>query len=107
MKGRSMNNAGGYLTIARFEGEPRRLLEDYRSSSAVMEAVGHDHGLIAHVAAATEDGFMVVNLWPSRDGSESAARDPRRLGAIERARIGPGRIRREHHQVVDYVLFGR
>jgi hypothetical protein len=96
-----------YLTIARFDGEPNRLLEDYRSSSKMMESVGRDHGLIAHVAAATEDGFLVVNLWPSRDGSETAARDPRRLRAIERTGIDPGRIRREHHRVVDYVLFGQ
>ena len=72
-----------------------------------MEAVGRDHGLIAHVAAAAEDGFVVINLWPSRDGSESAARDPRRAQAIERAGIDPRRISREHHEVVDYVLIDR
>jgi hypothetical protein len=41
-----------------------------------MDVVGRDHGLILHAGAKTGDGFMVLNLWPSKDGSETAARDP-------------------------------
>ena len=94
----------GYLTIARFSGDPDRLLEDYRRYSSVMAGVGHDHGLILHAGARTDDGFMVVNLWPSKEGSEAAARDPRRLDVIERAEIEPEQIRREHHHVADFFV---
>ena len=93
-----------YLTLARFSGDPDRLLDDYRKYSTVMAGVGRDHGLILHAGAKTDDGFLVVNLWPSKDGSEAAARDPRRLDVIERAEIEPGQIRREHHDVVDFIV---
>jgi len=95
-----------YLTIARFRGDADRLLDGYRRYSTVMSGVGRDHGLMLHAGAKTDDGFLVVNLWPSKEGSEAAARDPRRLDVIERAEIDPEQIRREHHEVADFVLFG-
>ena len=66
---------------------------------------GGDHGLILNAAARTDNGFMVLNMGPSKEGSESAARDPRRLGVIERAKINPDQIRREHHEVAHLVVF--
>ncbi|HEY1276077.1 MAG TPA: cupin domain-containing protein [Thermoleophilaceae bacterium] len=96
----------GYLTIARFSGDGERLLEEYRSYSEAMSEVGRDHGLIAHAGARTEDGLLVVNLWPSKDGSEAAARDPRRLQVIERTAIDPDQVRREHHDGAHFILFG-
>jgi hypothetical protein len=71
-----------------------------------MSAVGRDHGLILHTAAPSGDGLVVVNLWPSRDGSEAAARDPRRLGAMLDNGLSPDRLHAEHFEVEDYVLFG-
>jgi hypothetical protein len=96
---------GGYLTIARFFGDGDRLLDEYRRHSEVMSAVGRDHGLILHAGAKTDGGFLVVNLWPSEQGSRAAARDPRRLGVLERAAIDPDRIRREHHELAHLELF--
>ena len=96
-----------YLTITRISGDPDRLLDGYRESAAVMEGVGRDHGLIVHAAAPTDDGLLILNLWPSKDGSEAAARDPRRLGTIGRHGLSPDQIRPEHHDVASYVLFGR
>jgi hypothetical protein len=95
-----------YLTIARFSGDGDALLDEYRRSSDVMSAVGRDHGLILHAGAKTDDGFLIVNLWPSKDGSEAAARDPRRLAVVEQAGLGPDQMHREHHEVVDFVVFG-
>jgi hypothetical protein len=69
-----------------------------------MDQVGHDHGLILHAGATTEEGLLVVNLWPSRDGSEAAAADPRRLAALERSSADPDELRREHHDVERYVI---
>jgi hypothetical protein len=93
-----------YLSLTRFHGDPDRLLEKYRKFSDVMSAVGRDHGLIMHAGAKTHSGFLVVNLWPSKDGSEAAARDLRRLGVIEAADISPDQLRREHHEVEHFVL---
>jgi hypothetical protein len=65
-----------YLTIARIAGEPSALLAGYRRTSALMDGVGRDHGLILHAGAETPDGLLIVNLWPSRDESDAAAADP-------------------------------
>ena len=94
-----------YLTIARFSGDPDQLLADYRTYSDVMSEVGRDHGLILHAAAKTDSGFLVVNLWPSKENSEAAARDPRRSEVIQRADISPDQIDREHHRVAHSVVF--
>ena len=97
----------GYLTIARIGGDPEALLAAYRSSAETMNGVGRDHGLLAHVAAPTDEGLVMVNVWPSPDGSEAAGRDPRRLRELAAAPIDAGRMTREHHPAVHVVLFDR
>jgi len=94
-----------YLTIVRFSGDSDQLLDSYMDSANVMSEVGRDHGLILHAAAKTDEGLLVVNLWPSKDGSEAAAEDPRRLKMLEQSGLDPAQIKREHHEVADYVLF--
>lgn len=96
-----------YLTIARIAGEPSALLAGYRRTSALMDGVGRDHGLILHAGAGTPDGLLIVNLWPSRDESDAAAADPRRLSALRAEAIRPDRQHKEHHEVERYVLFDR
>ena len=71
-----------------------------------MDQVGRDHGLILHAGARTDDGLLLVNLWPSEDGSRSAAADPRRLAALGEAGLRPEQQRKEHHRLERYVLFG-
>lgn len=94
-----------YLTITRIAGDPDRLIEGYREASDVMSGVGRDHGLILHTAAKSEEGLVVVNLWPSKEGSEAAARDPRRLNTMQRNGLTPDQIRPEHFEVESYELF--
>lgn len=88
-----------YLTLARFNGDPDDLLASYESSAAVMDEVGRDHGLLVHAAGRTDSGLLVVNLWPSRDGSLSAASDPRRLRSLAASGLTPDQIEHEHHDV--------
>ena len=94
-----------YLTITRISGDPGELLDGYRQSADTMSGVGRDHGLILHAAAQSGDGLVVVNLWPSKDGSEAAARDPRRLATAQKNGLTPDRIRPEHFDVENYELF--
>lgn len=96
----------GYLTITRIDGDPGDLLAGYRRSSETMTDVGRDHGLILHAAARTEEGLVIVNLWPSREGSEAAARDQRRLGVVAEHGLEPGQIRPAHYDVENHVVFG-
>ena len=64
------------------------LLAAYRSSAETMNGVGRDHGLLAHVAAPTDEGLVMVNVWPSPDGSEAGSARP---AAAARARRGADR----------------
>jgi hypothetical protein len=93
-----------FLTVARIAGDPDALLERYRGFEPVMTEVGRDHGLLVHAVAMGAEGLVQVNLWPSREGSEAAARDPRRLDVVSRAGLA---IHREHFDVPHYVLFER
>ena len=52
------------------------------------------------------DGLVQVNLWPSIDGSDAAAADPRRLAALERASLRPEQVTKEHHEVEHYLVSG-
>jgi hypothetical protein len=94
----------GYLTIARFGGEPGRLIDDYERSASVMSQVGRDHGLILHAAAPADDGLLIVNIWPSSEGSEAAARDPRRLAVLAQLDLDPGQVTREHFDLASLEL---
>lgn len=98
-------SSAAYLTIASFSGNGEQLLDEYWQYSDVMAGVGRTHGLILHAGAQTDSGFLVVNLWPSQECSEAAARDPRRLAVLDRAEISLDQIHREHHQVAHFVVF--
>jgi mannose-6-phosphate isomerase-like protein (cupin superfamily) len=98
-------SGAAYLTIAQFPGDGEQLLHEYRRYSDVMSEVGRDHGLILHAGAKTDQGFMIVNLWPTQEHSQAAAHDPRRLGVIERAKIPTDQIRHQHHKVAHFVVF--
>ncbi len=93
-----------YLTLTRISGDPDALLADYERTEPTMTEVGRDHGLLAHVAARTDDGLLVVNLWPSVAGSEAAAADPRRAAVVAGHGLTPDRFRREHHEVARHVI---
>ena len=95
-----------YLTIARISGDPEQLLDGYHQTADVMSGVGRDHGLIAHAAAKTDEGMVIVNLWPSKDRSQAAAADPRRGAVIRQHDLDPSRFHYEHHDVADYEVFG-
>src|SRR3954468_4431009 len=88
-----------YLSLARFTGDPDVLLATYARSEPTMTAVGRDHGLLVHAAARTDAGLLVMNLWPSPDGSKTASRDPRRLAALRDSGLTAEQIRRVHHDV--------
>ncbi len=93
-----------YLSITRIEGDPEELLAAYRETAAEMAAVGRDHGLLLHGTAATEDGLLMVNVWPSPDGSQAAAADPRRLAVLARHGLDPARMQKEHHELAGLLL---
>jgi hypothetical protein len=95
----------GYLTLNHIAGDPAELLALYGRTSDRMDGVGRDHGLILNAAATTDDGLLVVNLWPSAAESKSAAGDPRRAAVVRGHGLSPSEMRYEHHQLDRVVLF--
>jgi hypothetical protein len=95
-----------YLTITRIAGDPDSLLPAYQRTSDVMAEVGRDHGLILHAATATDEGLLIVNVWPSQDNSEAAAGDPRRHAVVQHHGLTPDQLRYEHHELANCVVFG-
>jgi hypothetical protein len=95
-----------YITITRITGDPERLLGDYRATASTMDQVGYDHGLIVHAGAPTPDGLLMVNVWPSKEASEAAAADPRRLAVLAQAALTPEQVVKEHHEAERYFAPG-
>jgi hypothetical protein len=94
-----------YLSITRILGDADALAGGYLETEPVMTSVGRDHGLLLHAAAKAPDGLVVVNVWPSIDGSEAAARDARRAGVVRHHALTPDRFRREHFDTIGCVVF--
>ena len=96
--------SSGYLTVMKIDGDPDELAARYGESSKAMAQVGRDHDLILHAAARTEDGLMVVNLWPSKEESEAASRDHRRIAEVTRHDLGKRRVSRDHYEVENWQV---
>jgi hypothetical protein len=93
-----------YLSLTRFAGKPDALLATYKRFEPTMTAVGRDHSLLVHLAARTDAGLVVMNLWTSPKGSRTASQDPRRLAALRGSGLTAEQIEREHYDVDHYVL---
>jgi hypothetical protein len=91
--------SSGYMTVMKISGDPEELVERYGQSAEIMADVGRDHGLILHAAARTDDGLMVVNLWPSSEESEAASRDQRRIAEVTRHDLDGRQISRDHYEL--------
>jgi hypothetical protein len=96
--------SSGYLTLMKIDGDPDELAARYEESSEAMAQVGQDHDLILHAAARTEEGLMVVNLWPSKEESEAASRDERRMAEAARHDLEDRRISRDHYEVENWQV---
>ena len=96
----------GYMTVMKISGDPDELAARYAESAKTMAEVGRDHELILHAAAKTEDGLMVVNLWPSQEESEAASRDQRRLAEVARHDLESRQISRDHFELENWHLGG-
>jgi hypothetical protein len=97
-----------YVSLIRIPGDAEELLESqYRPMSSVMSRVGPMNGLISHVAARTDDGLLVVNLWESKEGSEATFRHPDVQQAIADSPVRREQLTFEHYDVANYDFPGR
>jgi hypothetical protein len=102
--GKENQMSTGYMTVMRISGDPDELAARYAESAETMAGVGRDHDLILHAAAKTEDGLMVVNLWPSKEESEAASRDQRRIAEVARHDLDSRPISRDHYELENWQV---
>jgi len=91
-----------YLSVMRISGDPDELVAGYETISAVMGRVAPENGIISHVAAKTDDGLLIVNLWESKEGSEATAEHPDVQKAREDSGVPPERVTFEHYETLNY-----
>src|SRR5215210_9454836 len=85
------------LTIIRTSGDADELLASKREHiDPVMKRKAGDYGLLAHVAARSDDGIVVVNLWESAEGSQQAWEDSEIQEAVRRPAGTARRPERPH-----------
>ncbi len=94
------------LTIIRTSGNPDELMKSKREHiDPVMQRKAEEYGHLVHIAARSDDGLVVINLWESEEGSQRAWEDPELQEAREAAgRNGAstGKTTFEHYEVEDY-----
>ena len=96
-----------YLTLIRIPGDADELFKtQYEKMSSVMSRVGPENGQLSHVAAKTDEGLLIVNLWESKEGSEAASRDPEvqqaQQSATQESGISREDVRYEHYDVLNF-----
>lgn len=76
------------VRIGKTRGDPNDLTSRY---DRVQESMGQQPppGLLAHVAARTDEGLMVINVWQSEEDSEAAWNRPEFQQALQEAGVSP------------------
>jgi hypothetical protein len=97
-----------YVSLIRVPGDADELLESaYPEMASRMSRLGPKHGLISHVAAKTDEGMLVINLWESKEGSEAMFRDPEIQQARQESPVDPEQVRFEHYDVANFQIPGQ
>ncbi len=66
------------LTIIRASGDPDELLASKREHiDPVMKRKAKEYGHLIHIAARSDDGLVVINLWESEEGLPESMGGPR------------------------------
>jgi hypothetical protein len=97
-----------YLSMIRIPGDADELLESvYPGMNERMSRLAPKHGIISHVAAKTDEGLLVINLWESKEGSEAVAREPEIQQARQESPVDQEQVRFEHYDVANIHIPGR
>ena len=93
------------LTLIEIKGDADELVKFKREAmDPIFERKMDEHGIVFSLTARTDDGILIVNLWPDEESSERAFQDPEVQQAVQQAMSGPaaGPPARTHHEVLDY-----
>jgi hypothetical protein len=87
------------ISMMRVPGDADQLEASAREHlSEVVERLAPKHGRILSIAAKTDDGLLLINLWESEEGRHTMAEEPEVQEAIRAAGFPPPAF--EAHEVV-------
>jgi len=92
------------LTVIRIKGDTDELLANKREHiDPVVQRKAPEHGAVWSVTAKTDDGIMIVNLWPDEQSSEQVFQDPEIQAALQAGQAELATSpERNHYEVADY-----
>jgi quinol monooxygenase YgiN len=92
------------LTVINIKGDTEELLrEKAEKVDPVMRGKAGEHGIVFSLTARTDDGMMIVNLWPDEESSEKAFQDPEVQAALSSTGASmTSPPDRSHYEVVDF-----
>lgn len=93
------------LTVIKVKGDTDALIEGMAGAEEVFARKAPEHGMIFSCRAKTDDGVLIVNLWPDAESSERAFQDPEIQAALSNM-PSDAETERNHYEVVEYRTVG-
>lgn len=95
------------LTVIKVKGDTDALIDAMANSEEVFARKAPEYGIVFSCRARTDDGVLIVNLWPDDDSSERAFQDPEIQEALSAMRgAASGAPERSHYEVISYNANG-
>jgi hypothetical protein len=95
------------LTVIKVKGDTDKLIEAMSGTEDVFQRKAPEHGILFSCRARTDEGVIIINLWPDEESSERAFQDPEIQEALQKMMSETdGRPEREHYDVIDSNSFG-
>ena len=73
------------ISMMRMSGDTDELAQKLQGIAEVGRRLAPKHGGLGTIAARTDDGILVINLWENEEGRHAMAEEPEVLEALQAA----------------------
>ena len=73
------------VSMMRMTGDPDELRQKLQGIADIGRRLAPKHGGLGTIAAKTDDGILVINLWETEEGRHAMAEEPEVLEALQSA----------------------
>ena len=87
------------ISMMRMSGDTDELVQKLEGIREVGRRLAPKHGGLGTIAAKTDDGILVINLWENEEGRHAMAEEPEVLEALQAAGLPTPNF--EGYEVVD------
>jgi hypothetical protein len=87
------------ISMMRMSGDTDELAQKLQGIAEVGRRLAPKHGGLGTIAARTDDGILVINLWENEEGRHAMAEEPEVLEALQAAGLPTPNF--EGYEVVD------